>query len=49
LADKFDFDREEVKSMRMKIVETIRAVARQIESLLEVRLRMDIVAGLRTR
>jgi hypothetical protein len=35
--------------MRMKIMEVIRAAARLVESLLEVRLRMDIVAGLRTR
>lgn len=34
--------------MRMKIIKALRSAARWIESVLEVRLRMDIVAGLRT-
>jgi hypothetical protein len=34
--------------MRMKIVNTLRGVARWVERLLAVRLPMDIVAGLRT-
>ena len=34
--------------MRMKTVDVVRTVAR-VERLLEVRLRMDVVAGLRTR
>jgi hypothetical protein len=35
--------------MRMKIVNVVRAVAQFVERLLEVRLPMDVVAGLRTR
>jgi hypothetical protein len=35
--------------MRMKTVNVVCAVARWVERLLEVRLRMDMVAGLRTR
>jgi hypothetical protein len=35
--------------MRMKTVNVVFAVARWVDRLLEVRLRMDIVSGLRTR
>ncbi len=35
--------------MRMKTVNVVRAAARWIERLLEVRLPVDVVAGLRTR
>jgi hypothetical protein len=35
--------------MRMKIINVVRAVAQCAERLLEVRLPMDVVAGLRTR
>jgi hypothetical protein len=35
--------------MRMKTVDVVRTAARWVERLLEVRLRMDVVAGLRTR
>jgi len=34
--------------MRMKTIEVIRTVAQWFERLLEVRLRMDVAAGLRT-
>ena len=35
--------------MRMKTFNVVRAVAQFVERLLEVRLPMDVVAGLRTR
>jgi hypothetical protein len=35
--------------MRIKTFNAVRAVARCVERLLEVRLPMDVVAGLRTR
>jgi len=40
---------KEVSEMRRKTVNVVRAAARWIERLLEVRLPMDVVAGLRTR
>jgi hypothetical protein len=35
--------------MRMKIIKALRAIARYADTLLGVRLPMDIVSGLRTR
>ena len=44
-----NLNRKEVTEMRNRTVNVVCAAARWIETLLEVRLPMDVVAGLRTR